>query len=1053
MSVLDLVLSALLALVWVTLAVMVVLFVVRGLVVAAKHSWMRRELKRLSTILIRNRDLADFSRLKQQIGHPADPDLLDAAIRRVFGEEFDLLAPELRARIVRVYDAWGVLERHRARLQFSRYWRERADSAIVLARLGDVQAIPLLTAALRDPYEDASTVKGAVGRALGLFGAPGAAEALVDELHHLNEWSSPRLAEVLVEMGSDAVEPLVAALDSQSINLRVWAARILGRIRDRRGVSPLTELLDDPAPEVRRAVVEALGWLGDTHAVPAVASTLLRDPTPRVRTAAAAALGRLRHPDAVEALLHALGDADHWTRLSVADAIETLGLREPDRLIDIARDPDPARAEGAVRVLARLGFVDTWLKVLVDGSDDSAAAAAEEWLAVVVAGGETQAITDLLRSRPEPAVRRRLLRLLPAARDPEARRAVADATSDPGWDVRIDALHVYAQMAPGDIQPILARLDDSEEAVRLAALRALRAAAPPLDGAAGLSAILERLARSPKPAIRSAVLACLEDGDRAPLNAVRELTSDTDPDLRGRAAVLLARLVGPEAVETLLPLLEDPAPQVRSLVARAIGDVGDRTAIEALVRATWTAPPSVREALTSAIAGRGFDEVSSLLPLFAASGSAEGRIATAWTLGKTGDARAIPKLEGLLDSDDARLRASAAGALGRCPGRAAVAALRRALTDPDPHVRAAGVNALGIVGEPTDIGLLHALVDDPDPYVGRRALIGIGRLGSDHGRTMLEDALWAEVHGAAAAVGLAALGTLDAVRSLSAWAAAGEGRLGRVIEAIDGEREDDARRLRADLGHLPAEPATEAIRRWAGRLQEQLILAPEPLDRLGAVELLRCWDDGRPLTWLGPLVRSDPSETVRARAVELVNPREPGALAVFAAALRDGNKNVRRATVIRLAEVKAPRSDLRSGIGDDLLACADLAGPELGRRCRRALACMFDFDPEGLGGLERRATTFTGRQLCIRALGDVQHPAAEGELLRLLLDLDPRARRAAVAALAERGSPGVAGALRSALQDEDETVRSAAAAALRTVSRTAHLGPADRRTEPGNSSF
>jgi HEAT repeat protein len=56
------------------------------------------------------------------------------------------------------------------------------------------------------------------------------------------------------------VDPLLGALSDGDASVRVAAAWALGRIEDRRAVTPLTRLLlDDADAGVRRAAAEALG--------------------------------------------------------------------------------------------------------------------------------------------------------------------------------------------------------------------------------------------------------------------------------------------------------------------------------------------------------------------------------------------------------------------------------------------------------------------------------------------------------------------------------------------------------------------------------------------------------------------------------------------------------------------------------------------------------------------------------------------------------------------------------------------------------------------------
>src|SRR5690606_1642310 len=95
-------------------------------------------------------------------------------------------------------------------------------------------------------------VKLACAEALGQLRDPSVIPGMCELLADVDEWASPRLAQVLCDFGSAAVEPLLAVLDrAEELNARVWAAQILGRIGDTRATWPLVERLHDRAEQLR----------------------------------------------------------------------------------------------------------------------------------------------------------------------------------------------------------------------------------------------------------------------------------------------------------------------------------------------------------------------------------------------------------------------------------------------------------------------------------------------------------------------------------------------------------------------------------------------------------------------------------------------------------------------------------------------------------------------------------------------------------------------------------------------------------------------------------
>jgi HEAT repeat protein len=107
----------------------------------------------------------------------------------------------------------------------------RARAADAVARLGDLESLPLLRRALRTDPDDHVREEAAV--ALG------------------------RLGEV------DSLDDLVAALgQDRSSHVREEAALALGRVGEERAIGPLVGAMGDGYTMVRRAAVEALAGMG-----------------------------------------------------------------------------------------------------------------------------------------------------------------------------------------------------------------------------------------------------------------------------------------------------------------------------------------------------------------------------------------------------------------------------------------------------------------------------------------------------------------------------------------------------------------------------------------------------------------------------------------------------------------------------------------------------------------------------------------------------------------------------------------------------------------------
>lgn len=177
-------------------------------------------------------------------------------------------------------------------------------------------------------------------------------------------YSPSRMATWLPALGTDAddLPRLLALLEHPEGWVRLYAAKAIGWLGDRRAVEPLARLLarskteaefgyarqfkdeefNDPCPRWREAVVRALGKLkADSH-VPLLVQ-ILNDPRNvlEVRHAAAQALGEIGSPEALDALRAA---ALEHSFLSVRHAArDALWIR------GIGIDPQAAAARGAAQ--------------------------------------------------------------------------------------------------------------------------------------------------------------------------------------------------------------------------------------------------------------------------------------------------------------------------------------------------------------------------------------------------------------------------------------------------------------------------------------------------------------------------------------------------------------------------------------------------------------------------------------------------------------------------------------------------------------------------------
>ena len=147
-----------------------------------------------------------------------------------------------------------------------------------------------------------------------------------------------------------AVDPLVAALEDDDLNVREWAAIALAKI-GKPSVEPLERALEHENESTQWQAAALLGLINDTNCTWAL-SLALQSKNSTVRYWAATSLGLIKSKKSQEALVSALGDCNESVRDRAGWALRTLsGDNAISLLIDLLQDENCSRRMGAARAL------------------------------------------------------------------------------------------------------------------------------------------------------------------------------------------------------------------------------------------------------------------------------------------------------------------------------------------------------------------------------------------------------------------------------------------------------------------------------------------------------------------------------------------------------------------------------------------------------------------------------------------------------------------------------------------------------------------------------
>ena len=400
--------------------------------------------------------------------------------------------------------------------------------------------------------------------------------------------------------------------------VRSEVAHALGIIKgDAVGEPLIRSLEDDARATVRQSAAWALGEIKGDAATTALITALKKDKQGVVRQEAAIALGKIAGQQVVDPLLNALR-SDKYETTRVRAAIALRELQAADKaLVDI-------------------------LKKGVGNFDDGYEALSvqnEIITALIISNNKTtsELVLDALKSADDTWVRWACVHILGTSANAVAADAMLAELQHPSYVVRKRAANSLGGFKERRmVEPLIAVLENGNE------MKSIRAAA-----IVSLNVLKDERAAGP-------LLTAL---------------SDENAEIRLQAAAALGALKNSKAVEKLKEILENPLEpdNVRAAAVTALGNIGDKSAADILIRA---------------------------LDIRVGNIAKDASIA----LGKLESEAAIPKLIAILEDKripldastallaNASARTKAARALGTIGGPRAAEALGRRLVDDTEYI-------------------------------------------------------------------------------------------------------------------------------------------------------------------------------------------------------------------------------------------------------------------------------------------------------------------------------------------------------------------------------
>ncbi len=454
----------------------------------------------------------------------------------------------------------------------------RRREIIALLSQSYPESLPLLIAGLRSSSE---TIRQTADAVFTSIENPGVLTTFIEFLSHENRFLVRSAIRHLNRWLREAVQPLMSALSSPSIETRRYAAEILGDIGDISAVPSLLRLLSDTQSGVRDAAAWALGNLGHP-AIPfllkalakagggerkTLLEILIRSEDPRVfphlesaltgedrdlRWKAVMALGPSRNRRAIGLLIGSLKDPDSDVRNAAAHGLAGRGMPAVDPLLRALDDPSRYSREEAEKALGAIGVraAAPLFRALTKVSEE----ARETLVRIMVCWGPD--ITPFLMKRLSASSRDIqvvILRLFGRIRDPRCLPTLPDFLKSEDREVRFAAAETLGIFA--------------EESVDL---------------------VQDFIRRNDPFAFQEELSLIFHTGFRCWLKPLGDFLTGDNPPMKRIAARTLGQFRDTGALRGLLPLLKDQDPALRETAAWALGEIGRNEAAPALLEALET---------------------------------------------------------------------------------------------------------------------------------------------------------------------------------------------------------------------------------------------------------------------------------------------------------------------------------------------------------------------------------------------------------------------------------------------------------------------------------
>lgn len=341
--------------------------------------------------------------------------------------------------------------------------------------------------------------------------------------------------------------------------------------------------LAHPEPRVRAALIRCLDWIGIPDGLQAC-RPFLTDAHEEVRYQAVTALGGIiEHPEIEDALLALLENPDPEFRAAVIEALGnsgSAGLKE--KIIRRLSDGNPLVRLSGVRILARLRDPEAipFLQELLSDEDDEVRAHAYSSVGAIAPGVIPPEALEQGISDEVPLVRSAAVRCLAASGGKAARGILTPLLADPDPQIQLTVIEVLGKIGdPDSIAPLGELFKKGDRRIQLAVIRALGSIRSRAS-----SRFLTDVLKDADQEMKRVILESLGNiRERSAIPGIIVALGDHDWRVRISALWALGKIGDRTGISHLITMLNDPEDIIRKETITTLADLGAVEAIPAIL--------------------------------------------------------------------------------------------------------------------------------------------------------------------------------------------------------------------------------------------------------------------------------------------------------------------------------------------------------------------------------------------------------------------------------------------------------------------------------------